>query len=179
MRRLISLSLIATLISTLVVTTFSDDAEARRRKRKKAKRAPIINEKKLFERIGGAKGLSEVVDEWMRLNIADPRVAPFFAGITAKPETLAKLRRNLNDQLCEMADGPCQMRAAENKQLRDGVPHSEDQFLAFADNLFRSMQKNSLPEREKNELLGRLGELRAEVVQDTSAATSDDSSSAE
>ena len=39
----------------------------------------------------------------------------------------------------------------------------EDRFLAYAENLFKALQKMSVPEREKNEMLGRLGEARQEL----------------
>lgn len=155
------------LLVAVTLTSFSNDAEARRRRRRAArtKRAPIINEKKLYERIGGPKRLGEIVDEWMRLNLADSRVSPAFVVFTVKPALLARERRNLNDHLCELSDGPCTVKEATKKgEDGDSLRMDESQFLVFGDNLFRSMQKFSIPEREKNELLGRLGETKADFV---------------
>jgi hemoglobin len=160
MRRFLSYLILVSLLSTV----FAHDAEARRRRRRRAKRPAIINEKKLFERIGGTKTVSSIVDEWMRLNLADQRIAPYFAKITAQPERLGKMRRNLNDQICEIADGPCLYHGADMRKAHKDLTINEEQFLIFSDNLFRSMQKYSVPEREKNELLARLSETRAEIV---------------
>jgi hemoglobin len=163
------------LLLLIVVTlgSFSQDAEARRRRRRtRTKRAPIINEKKLYERIGGPKRMGEIVDEWMRLNLADARVAPAFVVFTTKPALLARERRNLGDQLCELADGPCTVRESLKKGDDGETLHlDEAQFLVFGDNLFRSMQKYSVPEREKNELLGRLGETKADFVASAAGKT--------
>ncbi len=164
MRRIV---LLLTLIA-FTMTSFLDDADARRRRRRsRTKRAPIINEKKLYERIGGPKRMGEIVDEWVRLNLADARIAPAFAIFTAKPDKLTRERRGLTDHLCELADGPCKTKDAEELKL------NEMQFLVFGDNLFKSMQKHEVPEREKNELLARLGETKGDFVE--SAKTQDQS----
>jgi hemoglobin len=150
----------------LVIGSVSLNAEARRRRHhsKKNKKAPVTNEKVLYDRIGGSKVMGEIVDEWMRLNLADPRIAPYFSKTIAKPDRLQKVRKNLNDQICELADGPCQYKGADLKKMHEGMHLGEDQFVPFAENLFRSMQKAGVAEREKNELLGRLGILRAEMM---------------
>lgn len=153
----------------IVLTTFYDDAEARRRRRPKKKRAKIINEKKLFERIGGTKAVGEIVDEWVRLNLADSRLSASFKETTSSPDRLKKFRMSLNDQLCELADGPCRYRGADMKKAHAGMKISEAQFLAFAENLFRSMRKFNISEREKNEMLGRVGELKSEMLETPSS----------
>ena len=162
------------MLLVVTVTSLSNDAEARRRRRRhaRAKRAPIINEKKLYERLGGSRRLGEITDEWMRLNLADGRVSPAFSSFTAKPDRLNRERRDLNDQLCEIADGPCQPHEREPaKKTKDAdiLRLNEKQFLAFGDNLFKSMQKFETPEREKNELLGRLGEAKSDFVEGAKA----------
>jgi hemoglobin len=153
------------LLFSVVSLSFSDDADARRkRRRSRAKKQKIINEKKLYERVGGEKGVALIVDEWLRISLADQRIAPAFAKVTEQPERLAKMRKGMNDQLCEMADGPCQYKGKDMAKAHAGMNVSDDQFLIFSEGLFKSMEKRDLPEREKNEMLARLGELRAEVV---------------
>lgn len=172
LRPRVAKGLVFLLAVAVLLTSLSNDAEARRRKRhrkkSRSKRAAVINEKKLFERIGGTKVLNDVVDEWLRLSLADGRVSALFAVTTAKPESLAKWRRNLNEQLCDLSDGPCQYKGPDWYLVADGKPMQEDQSLAFAEDLFKSLQKFNVPEREKNELLGRLGALRSEGVGATS-----------
>lgn len=166
MKKWISFLLLIVVTTAVTLTSLSPDAEARRRRRRvRTKRAPIINEKKLYERIGGQKRMGEIVDEWMRLNLADSRVSPAFVVFTAKPALLARERRNLGDQLCELADGPCTVKESTKKGEDGDLLHfDEAQFLVFGDNLFKSMQKFNVPEREKNELLGRLGETKADFI---------------
>ena len=144
---------------------FSESAEARRRRRhRRPKRAKIINEKKLYERIGGINAINEIVDEWIRINLADQRVASSFVNVTAKPERLGRMRRHLGDQLCEIADGPCQYKGSEMKKAHAAMNIGDDQYLIVSDNLVRALQLKNIAEREKNELLARIGELRVDIV---------------
>lgn len=154
------------IVLVVVVTSLSIEAEARRRRksRSKQKQAKVINEPKLYERMGGAKGMSDIVDEWVRLSLADGRVSSTFVQTTTEPERLVKLRKALNDQLCELADGPCQYKGKDMQKTHASMKISEGQFLAFAENLFHSMQKFNVPEREKNEMLARIDEFRDVIV---------------
>jgi hemoglobin len=148
----------------LSLCTLSPVALARRRHHSRKKHAAIINEKHLYERLGGTKNVASIVDEWLRLSLADERISSFFAATTAKPERLAKFRRALTDQICEIADGPCQYNGPEMKKVHQDMHLEEEHFIAFADDLLKSLNKFSVGEREKNELLGRLGTMRAEIL---------------
>lgn len=163
-RRFIGLGLVI----VLGVTMFGDDADAKRRKRRarKKNRQPIINEKKLYERLGGQKSVGAIVDEWVRMNLADPRVASSFSPASSAPEKLARWRKGMHDQICEWAEGPCQAKGVDGelKKTQEALALDEARFLAFSDNLFKTLDKSGVPEREKNELLGRLGEYRNDLL---------------
>lgn len=137
-----------------ILVTFEDDAEARRRRRRhrsRTKRRAVINEPTLYERIGGSKVVTQLVDEWVRSALADGRLSGSWGNVTAKPDSVNSLRKNLNSQLCELADGPCKTGKNEASALPD------EKFVIFADHLVQVMDKNRVREREKNEMLGRLG----------------------
>jgi truncated hemoglobin YjbI len=157
------------LLFSVVLGSFTHDAEARRRRRRKHQK--IINEKKLYERLGGSKTVSGIVDEWLRLGLADQRISSYFSAVTAKPERIGKLRRNLNDQICELSDGPCQYRGVDMKKAHAGMKLGEDQFLFFCEDLYKSLLKYNIAEREKDELMARIGELKSEIYAEPAAAS--------
>ncbi|MEK7357741.1 MAG: hypothetical protein AAB250_14915 [Bdellovibrionota bacterium] len=134
---------------------FEDDADARKKRRRRSrgrvKRRAVINEPNLYERIGGSKSVALLVDEWVRSALADGRLSGTWGDVTAKPATVVSLRKNLNAQLCELADGPC--KTGKNEV----APIADEKFVVFADLLAQAMDKNDIREREKNEMLGRLG----------------------
>jgi hypothetical protein len=168
------------LVIVFFVGSFTQDAEARRKNRRRrhrsrTKRQAIINEPKLYERIGGSKAVAELVDEWLRQNIADARVSPQLGAGVQKPEQLAKWRKSWNEEICELAEGPCVKSMKPKKQgdpVRDLLVLDDAPFLAASENLLKSMQKRNLRERDKNELMGRLGGIHADATEDDSEAES-------
>ncbi len=140
-------------------------ADARRhRHHSRKKHAAIINEKKLYERIGGKQVLNDITDDWVRNGLSDERIASLFQDFKTNPSQLAKFRKALNEQLCEIADGPCQYNGPDLKKLKTGAKFDDWHIVAFSDDLFRALEKRSIGEREKNELLGRAGWLRADLL---------------
>jgi truncated hemoglobin YjbI len=167
-RRLARRPVVISLLLIMLVSIFAQDADARRSRRKKrrskTKRAKIINEPKLYERIGGAKALSEIVDEWLKLSFTDSRTSAVFSSISSQPDKVARLKKQINARLCELTDGPCAAGDIDPKKEPEGMLIADEVFLYHAENLFKAMQSYGISEREKNEMLGSLGAYRADLI---------------
>jgi hypothetical protein len=147
----------ALLILVLLMTVAApDEAEARRRWRKR-KALPVINEKKLIERIGGAAVLRGVVDDWTKRVLSDSTLGRAIEGLSTNPASLQRFRTWLQDQTCELADGPCTPAELKGLEQAVWVRMTENEFLVFADHLVVSLETARVGEREKNELLARWG----------------------
>lgn len=144
-------------IFALLISTFSDDAEARRRRRRRHKQPKVINEKKLYERLGGKDAIAKVVDEWIRLALADAGLAEKLKPLADKPTDLAKTRRLLTDEVCELADGPCATDDSEWVRIRTRLGFDEPNTVSFGSLLSEALVARGIGERERNEVLGRLG----------------------
>lgn len=153
---------------------FSDDAEARRRRRRRVKQPKVINEKKLFERMGGKEAIAKTVDDWIRLALADTGLAEKLKPFSDKPQELAKSRKRLQDELCELADGPCEQ-AAESEWvgIRSRTQMDETQTVAFTALLSEALLARGVGERERNELLGRLGQVEPLAVSEATGPASE------
>jgi hypothetical protein len=150
-----------------------DDSEARR-KRRRVKRQKVINEKNLFERIGGKEALGKAVDEWIRLALADTILSGRLKPLAEKPADLAKTRKRLQDELCELADGPCPQQAeSEWVSIRTKLKLDETNTVAFTALLSDAMLARGFGERERNELLGRLGTVEPLAVSEATGPASE------
>ena len=138
-----------------------EDAEARRRKRRKRTKQPkVINEKKLFERMGGERALTTLIEDWFRSALQDPEFGPALASRAQNPAQFAKLRGQFRQELCEMADGPCPEPAESPfEKLSIELRFTEPQQVAFVDLLSQAIVESGVGERERNELLGRLASV--------------------
>lgn len=151
-----------------------NDSEARRKRRSRAKRQKVINEKNLFERIGGNDAIGKTVDEWIRLALADSSLGGRMQPLTEKPSDLAKTRKRLQEELCELADGPCpQLPESEWVSIRTKLKLDEANTVAFTALLSDAMLARGFGERERNELLGRLGTVEPLAVSEATGPASE------
>lgn len=151
------LVVVLTLVSLVTSVLSVDSAEARRRRRRRAKQPKVINEKKLFERMGGRDALTKTVDDWFRLALADAVMAEKLKPLAEKPSDLAKARKLMADELCDLADGPCSVGDSEWIQIRTRLNFDEPASTSFASFLSEALVARGVGERERNEILGRLG----------------------
>lgn len=165
--------LIITLLAALIVPLFADDAEARRKRRRRAKRPAIINEKKLYERMGGRDSIARTVDEWIRLSLADAMLSVRLKDLATQPKELAKSRKLLSDEICELADGPCTTQDSEWVKIRTRFKMDEVTTVAFASLLSEALLSRGVGERERNEVLGRLGSIEPLAVSEATGPASE------
>lgn len=160
------------LVMSFVATAFVDSAEARKRRRR-AKQPKVINEKTLFERMGGRDAITKTVDDWIRLALADATVSLALKGVAEKPAELAKSRKLLADEICELADGPCTTNDSEWVQMRTRAGMDEVTAVAFASLLSEALMSRGVGERERNEVLGRLGTVEPLAVSEATGPASE------
>lgn len=153
------LTIVLVLLSFSLAQLWTDSAEARRRKRRRREKRPkVINEKKLFERLGGRSVLDQAVDEWFRLALADSTLTVRFKPLADRAPDFSKTRKQIVEELCEISDGPCPEREDSAwLQLRSTAGLDEAGMVQFVSLLSGVLQQKGVEERERNELLGRLG----------------------
>ncbi|MBP6631020.1 MAG: group 1 truncated hemoglobin [Kofleriaceae bacterium] len=116
-------------------------------------------QKTLFERLGGADAISAVVDEFVANVAADARVNSFFANTD-----IDKLKGHLRDQICAATGGGCTYTGRDMKTTHTGMQITEEQFGAVVEDLVKALDKFSVPQAEKDELLGALGGMKGDIV---------------
>ena len=116
-------------------------------------------QKTLFERLGGADAIKAVVDEFVANVAADTRVNSFFANTD-----IEKLKGHLRDQICAATGGGCTYTGRDMKTTHTGMNITEDQFNAVVEDLVKALDKFSVPQAEKDELLGALGGMKGDIV---------------
>ncbi len=117
--------------------------------------------KSLFERIGGQDGVAKLVDSLLQNVNADAKLKKQFAKL--KGDKLDSFKKNLSDQICEGAGGPCKYAGKDPKSPRD-VSISDAQWDAFVQDLQAAMDENKVSDDDKNELMALVAPLRNDIV---------------
>src|SRR2546422_8124452 len=92
-----------------------------------------VKEKSLYDRLGGKKAISAVVDEFVGRVAADTRINGFFAATASDPARLAAFKGKLVDQICEASGGPCQYKGKDMKSAHLGMGVGGGDFNALVE----------------------------------------------
>jgi hemoglobin len=113
----------------------------------------------LYDRLGGVNAIRVVVDDFVGFVAADDRINRYFAKTD-----VPNLKQNLVDQICQGTGGPCTYKGRDMVTTHKGMNISDADFGALVEDLIKSLDKNKVPAKEKNELLGILGPMKPAIV---------------
>jgi hemoglobin len=119
----------------------------------------------LYKSLGGKKAITAVVNDFVGRAATDPRIASFFKPDLSDAKRLAKFKKNLIDQICEAAGGPCKYMGKSMKEAHAGMGISGADFGALVEDLVASLDKLHVKEADKNALLGVLGPMKSDIVE--------------
>lgn len=113
----------------------------------------------LYQRLGGKPAITAVVDDFVANIAGDDRINRRFAK-TDIPD----LKMKLVDQICVGTGGPCKYTGADMKTVHRGMRIRDYEFDALVEDLVKSLDKFKVPAKEKGEVLGILGPMKADIV---------------
>lgn len=117
------------------------------------------SDKTLYQRLGGQSAIVAVVDDFVANIAADKRINQQFANTN-----IPRLKQLLVEQICAGTGGPCTYTGRDMKSAHTGRNISEKDFNALVEDLVKTLDKFSVPAREKNELLGILGPMKGDII---------------
>ena len=124
-----------------------------------------MKEKSLYDRLGGKKAITAVVDEFVARVADDNRINGFFAKTAADPARLKTFKNHLVDQICEARGGPCKYTGKDMKSAHMGMGISAADFTALVEDLVGALDKVKVGKMEKDQLLGALGPMKGDIVE--------------
>ena len=139
-----------------------------------------VSEKKvsLFERLGGEKGLTALVDDFTPRLLEDPRVNWNRAGVTShaflkrtksetwqpSPDNVATLKKHMVQFLALATGGPVQYEGKEMKSTHANMHISNPEFEAVVGDIKASLDKLQVPNKEQKEFLAIIESTRPLIV---------------
>lgn len=122
--------------------------------------------KTLWDRLGGEKGVTKIVDDFVNLAAPDPKVN-FFRGGKYKPTgaEVAKMKRELVEQFSEASGGPLKYKGPDMKAVHKGMGITDAQFDAAAANLRKALEKNNVAAEDVKQVLDAVGSYRKAIVE--------------
>jgi hemoglobin len=123
----------------------------------------------LYERLGGEKGITAVVDDFVKRAVANPKVNLTRKGTPnewkATDENLAKMKKGLVAMVGMATGGPQKYKGEDMKMLHAGMQISDAEFDAMVADLAASLKQFMVADAEQQELLSILAAMRKEIVE--------------
>lgn len=117
----------------------------------------------LYKRLGGYDAIAAVTDDFLGRLSGDPAFARFFSGHST--DSIKRIRQHIVDELCAATGGPCVYAGRDMKTSHAGLGITENDWDASVRLLVATLDKFSVPPKEKDEVLGAVGGLRKDIVE--------------
>jgi len=114
----------------------------------------------LYDRLGAEAAIKAVVEQLVANVGADARINNDFANAD-----LERLKGHLVNQIGQASGGPQQYTGRDMKTAHAGMGIDEAAFNALVEDLVKALDKFSVGETEKNELLAILGPMKGAIVE--------------
>ncbi|HEX4522147.1 MAG TPA: group 1 truncated hemoglobin [Casimicrobiaceae bacterium] len=116
----------------------------------------------LYKRLGGYDALAAVTDDFLGRLATDQQFSKFFVGHSA--DSIKRIRQLIVDQLCAATGGPCVYTGRDMKTAHAGLGITDKDWDASVRLLVATLDKLSVPAKEKDEVLGAVGGLKKDIV---------------
>jgi hemoglobin len=120
-------------------------------------------EKSLYERLGGYNSIAAVVDDFLGRQFADKQVGRFYVGHSTNSKK--RLLQLITEMICEVTGGPAKYIGRDMRTSHTGLGITGSDWQVTVKNLTAVLDKFSVPQKEKDELLAIVAGLRPVIVE--------------
>jgi hemoglobin len=116
--------------------------------------------KSLYDRLGGEKALTAVVDDFVANVAADTQINHYFAKTD-----IPAFKKNLTDQLCAATGGGCTYAGKDMKTAHAGMGINNADWDALVGDLGKSLNKLKVKKADQKALVALLAPLKKDIVE--------------
>ncbi|MBI5450966.1 MAG: group 1 truncated hemoglobin [Gammaproteobacteria bacterium] len=113
----------------------------------------------LFERLGGAEGITRLANDVVDNHMANKAIATRFAN-----SDLAKIKNAAATFFITGTGGPDVYKGKDMLAAHKGMNISAHEFMAVLNDALAALQKNNIGQREQEEVLFVLYSMRSQIV---------------
>ena len=122
-------------------------------------------QKPLYDRLGGLKGITLVVDDFIDRLVTNKTLnknPAIDAGRKNSPAPYLKVQ--VSQLVCEVTGGPCKYTGKAMKEAHAHLKISEKEWDVMVKEFKRSLDKFKVPAREQKELFDIIGTTKTDIV---------------
>jgi len=127
------------------------------------KRGMIMNDKTLYERLGGYDAISAVVSDLLPRLTSDSQLGRFWQN--RGEDGIKREEQLLIDFLCSSAGGPLLYTGRDNKTSHKGMGINESDWEKFIGHINATLDNFQLPKQERSDVIEFIESTKADIVE--------------
>lgn len=129
-------------------------------------RKDIVEEKTLWDRLGGEAGVRTVTKEFLAAVAKDPKVNVDRGGnYPLTPARVARIEQLAIEFISSVTGGPLKYTGRDMKSAHQGMKITEAEFDAAAGHLIAALQKSNVAKKDIDELVALVGSVKKDIVE--------------
>jgi hemoglobin len=113
----------------------------------------------LYERLGSSEGITQIASDALDNHLANPRIKSRYVDL----ENLEAVRQGAANFFISATGGPDVYEGKNMTETHKGMNIDEAEFMAVLDDILDALNKNSIGQREQEEVLFALYSMRREI----------------
>jgi hemoglobin len=122
-----------------------------------------MNQKTLFQRLGGYEGITAFANDLLPRLQADPQLGRFWQNRGA--DGIEREKQLLIDYLCSSSGGPMYYTGRDMHKSHHGMKISESDWAIFFGHAAATMQALQVPQQECDEVVDFVSSLKEDIVE--------------
>ena len=118
----------------------------------------------LYERLGGAAGISALVDDIVEAHMANPLIKARFLPYREDTDTMTKVKRHTCDFFGAGSGGPEQYSGRTMRDTHRGMNISDEEYAAVTDDIMQTLAKHDIDEQTRQEVLTIVQSLKGDIA---------------
>jgi hemoglobin len=118
----------------------------------------------LFERLGGTKGITMIVDDVVNEHMNNPAISVRFLPYKSQPERLAAIKQHTVDFFSAGSGGPVNYTGRDMPTTHTGMNISAAEYVHVIDDIMVVLEKHKIDEESKKDVLAILWSLKGMII---------------
>jgi len=159
------LKIIIILFVAITIANCSKSADTKNSNEKNVEVVEVTQtELSLYDRLGGAEGISSIVDDIINNDIENPVTGAKFAHLKTNPEQLEMFKQHVKDFLGAGTGGPEKYTGKDVPTAHKGMQISSTEFLISVDNIMNVLSQHNVDDQTKKDMLYILYSFKDQII---------------
>ncbi|MCX2745514.1 group 1 truncated hemoglobin [Mangrovivirga sp. M17] len=123
-----------------------------------------VNQKSLYERLGGANGIEALVDDIVDAHMKNPVVKARFLPLKEDQNHYNEVRRHLINFLASGSGGPEEYTGKDMPAAHKGMNISAGEYMSVIDDIMFALKKHNIDEESQKDVLAIAYSLKDQMI---------------